>query len=236
MYLKSQHINVKISIVMNAPRRTPIENADMVTGLLVEAITSGDLEFGQPFQETWLADRAGISKGPIQRGLGVLTCVDAVEIKPSGGVSVLPTTKREIAELLEFAKIGEEGAVAGLINGGFNQDTAVLNSVLVRVLGTAYRAMSNGSNVDSFIQDESRLHQRLCLSGGQSMSAVNMQVWEIKRRLARAKNLYSPTSQIGEIADADNNLVTTLSQTKKIGVGKAAVADYFDTLSKIELP
>src|SRR5262245_12147295 len=73
---------------------------EQITERLRDDILSGRLAEGERLQEAKLAERFGVSRGPIREVLAQLTHEGLVEAKPNCGVKVAPSDSEAVRELI----------------------------------------------------------------------------------------------------------------------------------------
>jgi GntR family transcriptional regulator, rspAB operon transcriptional repressor len=73
---------------------------EQITDQLREDILSGRLPEGERLQEAKLAERFGVSRGPIREALAQLTHEGLLEAKPNCGVKVAPSDSEAVRELI----------------------------------------------------------------------------------------------------------------------------------------
>src|SRR5262245_3615 len=73
---------------------------EQITDRLREDILSGRFAEGERLQEGKLAERFGVSRGPIREALAQLTHEGLLETKPNCGVKVAPSDSESVRELI----------------------------------------------------------------------------------------------------------------------------------------
>ena len=104
---------------------------EQITDRLRDDILSGRLAEGERLQEAKLAERFGVSRGPIREVLAQLTHEGLVEAKPNCGVKVSPSDSDSVRELIvPIRRVIETFALKHFFQEINEQDFLVWESIL----------------------------------------------------------------------------------------------------------
>jgi DNA-binding GntR family transcriptional regulator len=101
-----------------------------VTNLLRESIIDGSIPSGEELNQAQIADRLGISRGPVREALGQLEQEGLIRSVPYKGVIVIPLTPTYIHELYSLRSSLEGFAVRIGIERNDPKDVKALNTIL----------------------------------------------------------------------------------------------------------
>lgn len=111
-----------------------------VTNLLRQSIIDGSLSSGEELNQAQIADRLGISRGPVREALGQLEQEGLIRSIPYKGVVIIPLTPTYVRELYSLRSALEGFAVHIGIERNDPKDAQVLNTILQSM----YRAVKRG--------------------------------------------------------------------------------------------
>jgi DNA-binding GntR family transcriptional regulator len=110
--------------------RTLKEN---VTGVLRQLIVDGTLAPGTEFNQAQIAERLGISRGPIREALGQLEQEGLIENTPYKGVLVTEVTRRYVEELYSVRAALETLALARFMERKSRADLERLHQIVAEM-------------------------------------------------------------------------------------------------------
>src|SRR5262245_27735436 len=125
-----------------------------VTDLLRRSIIDGDLPPGIEFNQTQIAERLGISRGPLREALAQLEQEGLIENTPYKCVVVTQITPRYIQELYSVRIAVETLAVERAIDRMTPKHLQFLNQIVVEM-----RQMAQENNLDSLIDLDFAFHE-----------------------------------------------------------------------------
>lgn len=101
-----------------------------VTNLLRQAIIDGTLPSGEELNQAQIADRLGISRGPVREALGQLEQEGLIRIIPYKGVLVTPLTPTYVRELYSLRSALETFALRTGMERAHAGDLAELHEIV----------------------------------------------------------------------------------------------------------
>lgn len=143
---------------------------DIVRGLrnqiadrLREDILSGRLQEGERLSETWLADRFGVSRGPVREALVHLTQEGLLVSRPNRGVRVAAATAESVHDLLIPIRRAIETFALRLVFDDLNDDDFRLwDETLQRMAAACAR-----QNWAAAVEQDIAFHRALLERSGQ---------------------------------------------------------------------
>ena len=169
-----------------------ITSAELVQGAITRAIVRGEIRPGDPLVETELANRLGVSRGPVREALAQLERMGLVEKFPYKGSFVSHLTEDDIRELYTV-RTRLEGLAARRIAEGAGENAesiAILDGILDQM-----RQAAKQQDYTTLVELDLQFHRALCVLSEHKLLA---QIWEnhleisLKRFLFLKQNrLYS---------------------------------------------
>ena len=157
------------SNVMYSIEHTPLWR--MVTNQLRALILSGELPAGSHLVETELADKTGVSRGPVRQALAQLEQEGFVVILPRQGTFVAELTAAFVSEKYELRRLLEIYAVRRAAENATPEDLDALR----RDCDVMARAVS-AHDIEGFYRGQYAFHRRIVdMAGMQSLSKL----WDI---------------------------------------------------------
>lgn len=126
------------AVVSEAPRRAR-NLRRLVAGALRGAIMGGEFAPGSPLGEHELAERFGVSRGPVREALVQLERDHLVRSFPNRGFFVVTLTEQEFDERLALRSVLEPIALAAARERATPRDLAKIRSQLLELEATAAR-------------------------------------------------------------------------------------------------
>jgi DNA-binding GntR family transcriptional regulator len=159
---------------------------ERVYEILREDILSGQLGPGAELSEVALADRLGVSRGPIREALGLLRAQGLVTMQPRRGAYVSVLTRQEFLEAYQVRE-ALEALAARLASERLGDEDIAEFEALHDELRRAVRDRA----VQRFFDANQRFHATLvALSGNGRLIAVHAQLVEqMGRYMARSLSL-----------------------------------------------
>ena len=108
-----------------------------VANILRESITKGDFPPGMHLVEIPMAEKLGISRGPLREALRILEAEGLVESFPGRGSFVTQVSERNIREVYSLRCILETEAVKLAIINGTQEDIGKLDEILKAMFAAA---------------------------------------------------------------------------------------------------
>jgi DNA-binding GntR family transcriptional regulator len=176
---------------------------ERVYDLLREDILSGHLGPGAELSEVALAERLGVSRGPVREALGRLSAQGLVTIQPRRGAYVSVLTRQEFLEAYQVREVLEALAARLAVTSLRPEDLAELEALQGEMLQAA-----RDKAVRSFFDANHRFHLRLVsLSGNGRLIETHAQLTErmgryMARSLSLRGNLERSLQEHREILDA----------------------------------
>lgn len=143
---------------------------DELAGKLVEMVISGELQPGQRLVEAELADRFGISRGPVRTALQHLERSGLAETRLRRGMVVVEMTPADVRELYAVRIALEEAAVAALAERSEGVDWTAMAQYLDKMEAAAER----GDTVEATYADL-EFHRAMIQAAGNSRL---LRAWE----------------------------------------------------------
>jgi DNA-binding GntR family transcriptional regulator len=175
-----------ISDMKQAPNRhrgtTPLENRTLwerVHEFLREEILADHLPPGAELQEVALAEKLGVSRGPIREALGRLSTEGLVTIRPRNGAVVRSLSKDEFVEAYQVREALETFALRLAVPRLTSDNLARLQSLIAQMVQQA-----NADDVAAFFRTNSTFHEALVEASG------NRRLCEMHRQLDRQLGRY----------------------------------------------
>ncbi len=114
--------------------RAVLSTREQITDRLREDVFSGRLPAGERVSEATLAERFGVSRGPVREALSLLTSEGLFVAKPNCGVTVAPPAPEAVRELvLPVRKTIEVYALKQIFDGLAAADFRYWDDVLFRM-------------------------------------------------------------------------------------------------------
>lgn len=178
-----------------------LTSTELVQDAITRAIVRGQIRPGDSLVETDLANRLGVSRGPVREALAQLERMGLVEKIPYKGSFVSNLTQEDVNELYTV-RTRLEGLAARRIaegEGGDREESiAMLESILDEM-----RAASKEQDNATLVELDLRFHRALCVL---SKHKLLMQIWEnhleisLKRFLfLKQERLYKNPSEAVDI-------------------------------------
>lgn len=178
-----------------------LTSTELVQDAITRAIVRGQIRPGDSLVETDLANRLGVSRGPVREALAQLERMGLVEKIPYKGSFVSNLTQEDVNELYTV-RTRLEGLAARRIaegEGGDREESiAMLESILDEM-----RAASREQDNATLVELDLRFHRALCVL---SKHKLLMQIWEnhleisLKRFLfLKQERLYTNPSEAVDI-------------------------------------
>jgi len=114
-----------------------------VANILRESITKGDFPPGMHLVEIPMAQKLGISRGPLREALRILEAEGMIESFPGRGSFVAQITERNIREVYSLRYILETEAVKLAIKNGTQEDIKKLDEILKAMFAAAKNEDTN---------------------------------------------------------------------------------------------
>jgi len=170
---------------------------------LLEDILSGHLGPGTELSEVALAERLGVSRGPIREALGALCAQGLVTMQPRRSCIVSVLTRREFLEAYQVRE-ALEALAASLASERIDDDSLAELEALHEEMRVAVR----DNAVQRFFAANQRFHLRLvALSGNGHLTEIHAQLVQrmgryMARSLSLRGNLERSLGEHQEILDA----------------------------------
>ncbi|MCP4167333.1 MAG: GntR family transcriptional regulator [Chloroflexi bacterium] len=121
---------------LNIPTTTPRTLKENVIQILRQSIIDGSLPSGAELNQVQIAERLGVSRGPVREALGILEQEGLVQSTPYKSVIVTPLTRRYVDELYSVRVALESLALERAIDRLQPEDLEELNGI-VETMGIA---------------------------------------------------------------------------------------------------
>jgi len=144
---------------------------DRAVSLLREAILDGTFAQGERLVEVDLAERLGISRGPVRDALQVLAAEGLVEVSPYKGATVRQLSPKDILEILDLRMLLEGYAARRAAESATVDEIADVRSIFNDMQEHARRGELN-----ELVKDDIRFHEEVCRL---SRNARLLQVWHL---------------------------------------------------------
>lgn len=145
-------------------------SADLVQNVVSSAIVRGELRPGDPLVETELANRLGVSRGPIREALGQLERMGLVEKIPYKGSFVSHLTEDDVRELYTVRTRLEGLAARRIAERGDAESAARLDAILDRM-----RQAAEEEEFAKLVDIDLLFHKTLCELSEHKLLG---QIWE----------------------------------------------------------
>jgi DNA-binding GntR family transcriptional regulator len=169
---------------------------EQITGRLRDDILTGRLAEGERLHEAKLAERFGVSSGPIREVLAQLTHEGLVEAKPNCGVKVSPSDSESVRELVvPIRRVIETFALRHFFNDINERAIVTWESILHHLQSACQR-----KDVAAIIQYDIAFHRSILTRAG---VPVLMTIWQtivarIRRHFRHATSHYPDIMEIYE--------------------------------------
>lgn len=150
-----------------------LTSSELVQGAITRAIVRGQIRPGDSLVETDLANRLGVSRGPVREALAQLERMGLVEKIPYKGSFVSNLTQEDVRELYTV-RTRLEGLAARRIaegEGGDREESIAMLESILDEMRAAAREQDNTTLVELDLQ----FHRALCVL---SSHKLLMQIWE----------------------------------------------------------
>ncbi|MGI9149372.1 MAG: GntR family transcriptional regulator [Chloroflexota bacterium] len=131
---------------------------EIVQHRLTEDIQSGRIRPGERLREAELAERYGVSRGPVREAVRALEGLRVVSFRPNRGAIVALLSREELAEIYDVVLALEKLALAPLSGPIPAQDLAPLEK--------AYSQMARTSDPETWLAYNDEFHLQLYRLGG----------------------------------------------------------------------
>jgi len=163
-----------------------------VADFVRQQIALGELNSGGRVKERELADRLGVSRGPVREAFRLLEREGLLEVRPYAGASVVRVDRSEIQEIVSLRRQVEQFAI---VDATLAADPAVVSDL--RNLVEEMREAHTSQDPMRLIDLDLRFHLRICTaSGHQTLVAV------MRTLLPRLMILGSPQLFRGHTSDS----------------------------------
>jgi DNA-binding GntR family transcriptional regulator len=193
---------------------------EQITALLREDILCGRIPTGERLSEIKLAERFGVSRGPIREALAQLTHEGLLISKPNCGVSVAPLPNEEIIDLVVPMRRTIETYALKLYYDELNEQDFHAWDEIVLKLELAGR---NGNFQESVLQDIA-FHRFLIARSGQPDLLAIWQTILVRSRGYFCNDAHHRQLTLQEIAEEHRVLVEAFRSGDKAAAVKALEA------------
>jgi DNA-binding GntR family transcriptional regulator len=149
-------------------QRTLKEN---VTDILRQSIVDGTLPSGAEFNQAQIAERLGISRGPIREALGQLEQEGLIENIPYKGVMVTQLTPRYVEELYSVRAALETMALVRFMELMTPDDLATLHNIVERM-----RLAAKAGNLQQLSDLDLAFHEYLLRTADHHLA---LKLWKV---------------------------------------------------------
>ena len=118
---------------LNIPTSTPRTLKENVIQILRQSIIDGTLPSGAELNQVQIAERLGVSRGPVREALGILEQEDLVRSTPYKSVIVTPLTRRYVEELYSVRVALETLAIERAIDRLQPEDLEALHGIVEKM-------------------------------------------------------------------------------------------------------
>ena len=158
-----------------SPSDRPVRNLtlrEQVLEHLREEILSSRLEPGAELSEVALANRLGVSRGPIREALGRLSVEGLVTITPRRGAIVKKLSKQEFIDAYQVREALESLATRVAVPRLASEDRAELHR-----MADEMRRLAEADDASAFFEVNRRFHGKLvAASGNRRLQAMHEQL------------------------------------------------------------
>src|ERR1700736_3742439 len=154
---------VKMSVAppQNSESQTPRSRAVDVQRTVAQWIFQGELTAGQKLTEQELADRLGVSRGPVREALRALADVGLIQIEQNRGASVRKIGLEEAIEIHDVYSVLEELATRSAVR--------LLSGTQIEELKALVESMDEAAeaeDLDRYYALNLNFHQRVAEGSG----------------------------------------------------------------------
>jgi DNA-binding GntR family transcriptional regulator len=149
---------------------------EAVIRLIEEALLNGDLQPGDRIVETGLAERAGISRGPVREAIRQLVGEGILVSYPSRGTFVMRWTPRAVEEAYTLRAVLERFAIQKAVQRVNHEEIAQLQATVDEMCRSARL-----NDVKALVRLDIRFHEQLYALSGHSLLQKTLS--QLRRRL-----------------------------------------------------
>jgi DNA-binding GntR family transcriptional regulator len=198
-----------------------------VTEVLRRSIVDGDLPPGIEFNQTQIAERLGISRGPLREALAQLEQEGLIESTPYKGVVVTRITRRYVEELYSVRIALETLAVERAIERMTPKHLAQLHTIVAEM-----RRMAQANDLASLVDLDLAFHEQLLLMADHRLA---FRLWKgvevgVRRSLRISHRVYT---LLDEVVGTHPTLITALEARDKAQTVKLLHEHVHESLAHI---
>jgi DNA-binding GntR family transcriptional regulator len=204
-----------------------------VANILRESITTGDFPPGMHLVEIPMAQKLGISRGPLREALRILETEGMIESFPGRGSFVTQISERNIREVYSLRYILETEAIKLAIKNGTQKDIEKLDEILKAMFAAAKKEDTKEVTLLDF-----QFHTQIWTMADQTLlrdilEGINTQ---IKRYVAVQTTLYDDLTEgisdhkniLESLRNHDENAATELIRSH-LEIASKKIIEHFQT-------
>lgn len=180
-----------------------------VTEILRQSIIDGTLPPGAEFNQAQIAERLGVSRGPIREALGRLEQEGLVQSIPYKGVFVTPLTRKYVEELYSVRIALELLVIDRSVERLTADDVAHLDGIIEQM-----RAAGRAGSLDRLVDLDLTFHEYLIALADHDVAFKMWKTLEVgvMRCLRRRHRIYT---FLDEVVGSHPTLVTAMAEGDK---------------------
>jgi len=184
-----------------------------VANILRESITKGDFPPGMHLVEIPMAQKLGISRGPLREALRILETEGMIESFPGRGSFVTQVSERNIREVYFLRRILETEAIKLAIKNGTQEDIKKLDEILKAIFAAAKEEDTNEVTLLDF-----QFHTQIWTMADHTLLKEILEGFntQIKRYVAVQTTLYEDLTE--GISDHKNILEALRNHDEKTAI------------------
>lgn len=172
-----------------------------IANMLRREIYENTLKTGEHLNEAQLANRLGVSRGPVRDALHALESEGLVETPPNGRTVVMGFSAKEIADYYELRYYLESEAIRKILAGNEDESYRLWLESLEKLINES-RMHLLYNNEEMFIVSDFEFHLAILSKAG---NRVSIQVWKILANMSRTimemNKRYLANMQLHNISD-----------------------------------
>jgi DNA-binding GntR family transcriptional regulator len=195
--------------IENMDRIEPRTLKENVTEILRQSIIDGTLPPGTEFNQAQIAERLGVSRGPIREALGQLEQEGLIESTPYKGVVVTQLTRRYVEEIYSvrtsLETLAIERAIQRMGQADFDQLDAIINEM---------RAAARRGDLEHLVELDLAFHEFILRTADHQLA---LRLWKlvevgVRRCLRIRHEIYT---FLDEVVGSHPTMVTALRQRNR---------------------
>jgi len=204
---------------MQVPSLKRVNLSDAVVGLIEDALLAGELKPGDRIVETELAQKAGISRGPVREAIRQLEGDGILVTYPSRGTFVAQWTPKSVEEAYSLRATLERFAIEEAAKHITPDDIVQLQAILDKM-----RASIQRGDTHTLSQLDTRFHEQIYSLSRHTLLQATLT--QLRRRLYWLRSLDQGFVVRHDEIIAEHQLVVDALKAGDIGRAAQALTDH----------